>query len=248
MSTINLLPEDYIRRRGERRANVLCLALFGVVMLGVGAAWVISTRSWRRTLTVKEQVNASYAEAGKMIGQLQELEARRSKLVTKAEQTASLMERVPRSYLLAVITNSLPKDASLEELELELVDDQRVRIAARQAARGKTSEKFAAMMARQATQVSPKVVSMKVTGRAATDVGVARFIANLARDPLTRSVDLVFSEEREIDDDVIRHFQVRVELVPGADVLVARRLQQRPVRAQAGPLRELINKIAGAES
>lgn len=243
-----MLPEDYIQRRGERRANILCLVLFGVVMIGVGTAWVISTRSWHRTLAVRDQVNTSYAEAGKMIAQLQELETRRSKLVTRAEQAASLMERVPRSYLLAIVTNSLPKGASLEEFELELVEDERAKAAAQQAAQMKTSDKFKAMMARQATQVAPKVVSMKVTGRAVTDVGVARFIANLARDPLTRSVDLVFSEEKEIDDDLIRHFQVRVELVPGADVLVAKRLRERPPRARAGMRQGLIRKIGGAKS
>ena len=62
MSTINLIPEDYIRRRVRHRANMLCLALFAVVMTSVVAAAVVSYQSSRHTQQICDQVNTSYAQ------------------------------------------------------------------------------------------------------------------------------------------------------------------------------------------
>jgi len=35
MNAVNLLPEDYLKRRAERRANITFLELFVIVMAGV---------------------------------------------------------------------------------------------------------------------------------------------------------------------------------------------------------------------
>ena len=57
--------------------------------------------------------------------------------------------------------------------------------------------KFDAVAAQRSGKAPPLVVDLVVTGQAATDVDVARFIANLARNPLLANVDLVYSEERD---------------------------------------------------
>src|SRR5438093_1151288 len=42
----SFLPQDYVARRAELRANLLCLGLFGVVMFGVIGAFFVTDRQW----------------------------------------------------------------------------------------------------------------------------------------------------------------------------------------------------------
>jgi len=60
---------------------------------------------------------------------------------------------------------------------------------------------------------------MEVTGLAGTDVEVAGLIATLARSPLIQGVDLVYSEEKVINQTPVRAFQVRVELKADGDAV-----------------------------
>jgi len=212
MSLINLLPEEHVQRRRNRRANMLCLVLFGVVMASTIAAVCVSESSSRHTREVRDRVEASYAEATKLIAQLQSLEAKKTTLLRRAEQTASLLERVPRSYLLGMVTNALPKGASLKEVQL-----QRKKIISQRPA----ATKFAQHRnAAGASNMTREELTMTITGLAGTDVQVARFIANLARNRLASAVDLVYSEEELIDKKIpVREFQIDVVLRADLDVI-----------------------------
>lgn len=218
MSTINLLPRDYLKRRLERRADVLLLALFGVVMLGVVSATVLSERSWRHTVKVAERVDQSYEDATKLIEQLQQLDMDKRNMLQKAEQTASLMEKVPRSYLLAAVTDAMPAQARLTSFHLT-VDKIEQRAAP---AGGKKGSKFQSVSAQRFPGEMTTRVKMEVTGLADTDVDVARFIAAMASNPLVNSADLVYSEERVVEDDIVmRGFRVDIALTPNADAIEA---------------------------
>jgi len=118
MSTINLLPEDYQQRRSQHRANVICMMLFGIVISSVGGAALVSERAGQNTRAVCERINTSYAEAAKLIDEMHHLEAKKRKMLQKAELSAALMERLPRSYVLAMVTNALPEGASLTSLKM----------------------------------------------------------------------------------------------------------------------------------
>ena len=58
-----------------------------------------------------------------------------------------------------------------------------------------------------------------MTGYAATDVEVARFISAMSRCPLLASVDLVYSMEKEVDDVRVREFAVHMRLKPEAQLI-----------------------------
>jgi len=230
MSTINLLPEDYVERRLRKRANTLCLTLFGVVMTAVVGAVLVSEQSASHTRQVRDEINASYAQAATLIEQMQELKRQKAALMARAEQAAALLERVPRSYLLGVITNACPEHAALVSMNLETC-----RIEPGSDAE-KRMTKFEAVSGQRFKEAQPSVVRMQITGLAATDVEVARFIANLARNPLLASVDLVYSEERMVDKMPIREFQVKLELRPNLDVIdvIDAGKTARADRAEAG--------------
>ncbi len=236
-TTINLLPDDYVARRVRRRANVMCLALFAVVMTGVSAAVLVSEDCSRHTLQVQEQVNASYAEAAKLIDQMQQLRQQKATLLGKAEQASGLLERVPRSYILGVVTNACPPYTSLLAVNLETREVQ-----AGSDADKRLSKFEAASQKRLGKECRSTLVEMQITGLAATDVQVAKFIANLSRNPLLGSVDLVYSEEKIIDKEPVRQFQVKLELRPGLDVIDvlegAKNAKTASAAAKAPALRE----------
>lgn len=213
MSTINLMPDDYVERRLRRRADRLCLVLFGIVLAGVVGAVIVSDDSTSHTLQVRDQVNASYADAAKLIDQLTQLRQQKASLLARAEQASGLLERVPRSYILGVITNACPQYMSLLAVNLETREVQAGSDAEKKAT------KFEAAAQRRFKEARPTVVEMQITGLAPTDVQVARFIADLARNPLLGSVDLVYSEEKIVDLEPVRQFQVKLELRPGIDVI-----------------------------
>jgi len=215
MSTINLLPSDYIESRCRHRTNVMCLALGVIVITAVAAAGVVSERSSSHTQAVRDRVNAAYADAAKLISQMQLLEVQRTQMLRKAQVTSSLVERVPRSTLLAVLTNALPKNCSLVNLDL---DTRHVITAAKPLTKAKAGSKLTSA-SRQSIKNQTSRVEIQITGRATTDVDVARFIANLLGSPLMSSVDLVYSEEKLIDKVPVREFQIRLELKANADAI-----------------------------
>ena len=227
MGTINLLPENYLRHRRHRRADAICLVLMVVVIGGVLCAAAVSKRNATHTLAIRDRVNASYAEAARLISQMHDLEVQKSKMLRKAELTASLVERVPRSTLLAIVTNALPAGTSLTDLELTT---QRIIKHAEKPEGGKQTGSRLTTKPRKSSFASADVsVSVEITGLAGTDVQVARFIANLARNPLMASVDLVYSEEKKIKDVTVREFQIKTDLKRQADAIEF----VRPARADA---------------
>jgi len=227
MSTVNLLPEDYLEHRAQQRANVLCLALLSVVIAGVIAAAVVSEDLARQVRSERDEVNQEYQQAGELIEQMQKLESKKALAVAKAQVAAGLLERVPRSWLLANLTNALPSGASLTKVKLvtkqpakALVSKAKSKFRARSAQRAaKGKKKDAAAEAK--TEPEPLEVTLEVVGLAETDVQVAQFISNMQNNPLMRSVELAYSEEKTIDEETVREFQVLMELKPHAEVEIA---------------------------
>jgi len=212
MSYVNLLPEDYMARERQKRVNLLYSVLFLVVMGGVLAAAAASEQTHKWTRQVNERVKQAYAEAGDLIKQVQELESTKQRMLKKANTTARLLERVPRSYLLAAVTNALPPGGSLKDFELSTKLHQTTVIS-----KG-TKTRYKAAVAKKIQTSAGMDVVLTVTGLAGTDVEVARFITEMARCPLMDDVDLVYSEQKKVNKIAMREFQVVMHLKRNADV------------------------------
>ena len=220
MSTINLLPEDYLQRRRQHRGNMICTVLFGVVIISICAAAVVREQSTRRTREVCDRMSAAYADAAKLIDEVHQLEKQKANMLDKAKRSAALMERMPRSYLLAMLTNALPQGASLKSVRMVIQ-------VVGEGEGDKPKTKAAAIKAPAAQKAPQLAMALSITGKATTDVQVARFIARLAAHPLTDVVDLSYSKEsKDLQDKGMREFQLSVILKPDADVLDAIRAGQ----------------------
>ena len=234
MSTINLVPDDYRRRRAKRGATFLCLALFGVTMAGVAGAIVVSNRNLGHTRQTLARVNEEYARAADRIEQMHELQAQRRQMEQRAKKTAALVERVPRSTVLAVLTNARPPYTSLTELSLQTREDK--------GAGPGGSEKFAALAAQRG---APRLaVTLLTTGLASTDMEVSQFLAALNRHPLIREADLVYSQAKAVrvgdpkdrEELRMREFKIRLLLRTDADAMDLLPPAELPAAAaSAGP-------------
>jgi Tfp pilus assembly protein PilN len=225
MSTINLLPDDYIQESSQRRANVMCLILFAITMTAVVGAVVYCEQRGKGIRAVRDQVDVAYSQAARQLVQMQQMESRRLDMLDKAQTISALLEKVPRSHLLGVIANALPENTSIYKLE---VDSRRI-VSAPAAAKSPPT-KAETLAAAKVPKVAATVVTIDIVGLAGTDVDVAKLIANLARNPLTASVDLVYSQEKMIEKTPVREFQIHVDLKNSADALTDTQIAEAPAR------------------
>jgi len=222
MSNTSFLPEDYLAQKAERRTNLICLTLFGVVMTVVFALFLFTNKQRSRILADQEQINLRYQKAAMQIEELTKLEEQKEKMLEKAELAAALVERVPRSILLAELINRMPPRLGLISLEMESRpiksakknDDKPEKVG--RPRRAKTKQ--------QAEQEVTKVeaprylVTLSMIGLAPTDLEVSRYMAELNAYELLRDVRLEYSEETEVDERIMREFRIHMRLDPSADV------------------------------
>ena len=169
MTTTSFLPEDYLEQKAERRTNMISLSLFGIVMISVFAAFLVTNRQWSHVRKARASINSQYEDAAVQIKRLTELERQRDQMLTKARLAAALVERVPRSILLAELINRMPPRMGL--LNLNLRSDRLQPARARQRGgvarlrrptRAKTREQLAAENAGEEKQIDVPRYRVKI--------------------------------------------------------------------------------------
>lgn len=233
----SFLPEDYLERRFERRTNIFSLTLFAVVMVGVVGAFLVTNRQWNDVRRYQEAINVRYSQAAKDIEQLKMLESQKGQLMEKAELTTALIERVPRSILLAELINRMPTDITLLELEMKstrITDKAQPKdgdASGKPAAKAKSGG--SAKTARSSKDGAPEEPKGAVTpprfqtkvilvGVTTTHDSVARYVAMLQKCPLLTNIDLKFSEKTIIRDRDMYKFRIEADIRKDAD---ARRIE-----------------------
>ncbi|MDP9172609.1 MAG: PilN domain-containing protein [Planctomycetota bacterium] len=219
---MSFLPDDYLDRKAQRRSNVMC-ALLAVIVIGtIGAAFTVTERMNRTVDDENAAVTAQYTEAAKEITQVQQLQTKQRQMAHEAELSASLLEKVPRSTILAEITNALPPGVSLLDFVLD---------AKRRPPAVPTPDKMKSILPPNGMAVADSApvlaepmeydVTLKLTGIADTDVQVSSFISQLSHSKLLTDVNLLISDEYAMADQKLRRFQLEMKLSPTADVGVA---------------------------
>jgi alkylation response protein AidB-like acyl-CoA dehydrogenase len=116
---LSFLPDDYLERKAQRRTNAICATLFLIVMTAIGSAFTYTEKAMRLAEQQHDAIEKNYTNAAKRIEQFQQLQEKQRTMAMQAELTSSLLEKVPRSFLLAEITNAMPRGVSLLDLNLE---------------------------------------------------------------------------------------------------------------------------------
>lgn len=222
MSTPNqlsFLPDDYLDLKVQRRTNFICATLFAVVVSGAGAACRIAEKAITFMETENARVSRQYADAAEPIERFKKMQEQQKRMEAHAALSASLLEKVPRSYVLAEVTKSLPPNVSL----LDFVLDARPRNTGPAIGQYKTIyEQKKAEIEAGKVMSAPKAfdVTFKLTGMADNDVQVAAFMNQLAKSKLFRDVNLVVSDEFQASpkDASQRKFVIEMVLPPDAEV------------------------------
>lgn len=219
---LSFLPDDYMERKLQRRTNVVCALLFCVVMVAIAAAFTFTERAVQRAEKEHDEVEKDYTSAAKRIQLVLDLQEKQKRMDQQATIAESLLEKVPRSHLLAEITNSLPPGVSL----LDMLMESKVRAAppppSKTAFEQKKATNASAADKKKAAPAGPTIkrfdVMLKITGLAMTDVQVAQFISKLNQSDLLKDVNLVISEEFAQAGEQFRKFQIDAQLDPKAEV------------------------------
>ncbi len=197
MININFVPDDYVQNNESRRTNLMYLVLFGVVMVALGGSFMTIKIRQQALVAEEKRVSAKMAQAQEAMKQFEELQAKRKVMIKTALTTAELLEPVPRSVLLASLTNNLPPGVSL--LRLKLVQKKPKRIH-----RPASANKYQAAQAKNSAAGQPKVSPEKlletyidIEGIAPSDIQVASYIEQLSGSTLLDNVALVESKEHK---------------------------------------------------
>jgi len=211
MLNINFVPDDYIRNSDSQRTNLIYLALFGVVMIALTGVF-LTIKIRQRTWSARENMaNTKIAQAQEAIKQFEELQTKRMEMMKRAITTTELLEPVPKSVLLASLTNSMPAGVSLLQLKLIQKEVQENQPS------GAAATKYQAVQNEKAkTAKGPQKKSVEthinIEGIAASDRQVAAYIGRLSNSVLLENVELVESKEYKINDETFRQFKLTTTL------------------------------------
>lgn len=229
----SFLPDDYILHRAERRTNLFALTLFSIVIFGVVGAFFVTNRQWSSVKAHQDSINVRYTQAAKQIEELKGLESQKEQMLSKAELTAALIEKAPRSLLLADLINRMPDKLSFLSFSLT---SKRIDAGPARATSGPVSAKSLAGRAGRASKgekpgesdaaslprAPQYTTTLVMLGVAPNHENVSNYLAQLQASELLRNVDLKFSEFTLLDNRELIKFRIEATLNPGAD---ARRIE-----------------------
>ena len=174
---------------------MLCVGLFGVVMIGIVSASMVSRSKADETKEVMKNLNRSYSQAAQTISQMQTLRGQKQKIIDKKNRIEALQDPVPKSIVIAILTNARPDGVSLLHIKLDSRFDPPKKTAAQKlAAQTTQAQGKPAAPAPIPPQVEPNV-TVDIIGLARTDFQVARYLANLTDSGLTEAVDLSYTQD-----------------------------------------------------
>lgn len=225
MNTSSFLPEDYLAQKAERRTNLISLSLFVVVMVAVLGAFLVTNRQWKQIKKQQAQINLAYQQAGEQIQEVNELEQQKNEMLRKAEIVSALVERVPRSILMAELINRMPNRLGLIKFDLKSEKIRKIRTAKSLRATGRHAVgPSRGQTLREASEAVKKIeaprytVTITMVGLAPTDLEVSRYLAELNKYPLLENVSLEYSLEKEFEGELMREFKILMVLSSDADV------------------------------
>ncbi|MHC4890139.1 MAG: PilN domain-containing protein [Planctomycetota bacterium] len=207
MLNIDFVPDDYVQSSESQRTNFLYLVLLGVVMVVLGGSFATIKMSQRAFRAKGQLANRKMAQAKESIRQFEELQTKRKVMMKTALTTEELLEPVPRSVVLASLTNNLPPGVSLLRLSLVQKESKQAR---------RVANKYRDAKAKKAqAKTSPEQLLetyIEIGGIAPSDLEVAAYIEQLNSSRLLDNVALVEIKEHKVEDIIFRNFKLTATL------------------------------------
>lgn len=232
----SFLPQDYIARKAEVRANIFCLSLFAVVLACVLGAFMVTNRSWKQLKARQEVVSTQYAEEAQKIEQLKALESQRSQMMEKAALTAGLIEKVPRWALMAEVCLRLREDMCLNEFTIKSRRLEPQQPTPAPGAQNRQQPQVRSLAGSPAGSAAPGATparpaiepprfeyTLTLIGYAVRNNDIADFLTSLKQSPALADVELQFIRDAKLNNDDVRMFEITARVMTDveADTLAA---------------------------
>ena len=220
----SFLPNEYVEHRKDRRTSFLALGLFLIVVASVGAAFLFRQSVLDRVVQRHDRVMDRYEEASEQVAAITQLQTARDDMIWRARLAAALVERVPRSILLADLIDCMPEGLGLIELDL---DSTVIRAAPATKAKpapsrsGRRATRSAAPKSaddEREINVPRHAVRLRLKGLAPTDLQVSQFLSSLNANTLVQNVRLESTKEDLVGEVIARRFEITLSLRQDADV------------------------------
>jgi len=219
----SFLPAEYVKNKSQTRANFVALLLFAIVMAGVIGVFVVNHQRWRQVTADAKVVATQFSEEAAKIDQLKDLEAQRAELLDRAEVVTALIDRVPRSVLMAEVVRAMPSEMTLTVVDLE---GDRIKPPAPKNTKndkGKTKSLTKKNAKSDEAPAPVKVLpprfkhTLTIEGLAEENEHVADFLAGVKSSPLFVDVELQQISSTIVDQVEWRKFRVTMRLSEKAD-------------------------------
>ena len=229
MSTMNLLPDSYVKKRFRNRINMVCVVIFTFIM---AVMILVELFSGSKNTDVQSDYVAASEEFKGTADFLKKdfflLQGRKSAMLREAEAAAEKEDLIPRSYVLSVVTNACPPNLSLTEVFLKTTDPNK-----------ETGKKVVKRVSSAApVEEKPKLplfIEVDVEGLAKNDSDVTMLYSTLKSHPLVKIVQLQYTREEgagsrssrssskgrtgsQEDAQPLREFAIHMELHSKVDV------------------------------
>lgn len=216
----SFMPTDYVRGKHQVRANFFALVLFTLVMAGVIGAFVVNHQRWRTVREQSEIISAQFKEEAAKIEQLKALESQRASLLDRAEVVTALIDRVPRSVLMAEVVRDLPEGLTLTLVGL---DGERVRPPAPtpdpKARATNTRSLTTRAAAKDEKKPEPEKVlpprfrhTVTIEGLSVDNEKIADYLGSIKSSPLFTDVELALITGTTVDSVGYRRFKMTMRL------------------------------------
>ena len=236
-SDMSFVPEDYRARKAERRTNLVYMVLFSVTMFGIVGAFFVTNREWNDVKHYQEAINVQFAQAAQDIEQVKTLEEQKTRLLARAELTTALIEKVPRSVMMAELINRAPEEMTLLEFELKSKRTAQAPTVAPPKKDAKSLSSNTKERKDDKANAAPQPVvprfetTIMLVGITPTHREVAEYVRSLQDCELLKDVSLRYSEFTIIEEMGMNKFRIDAELDSDID---ARAIQPTMVDESEG--------------
>lgn len=213
MSTINFVPNDYLEQKESTRANYMYLLLLLAMVGAIGATFFFIKMRQRTVQADLNELTQKMQAAQTQIGQMEELKVKCKTMMKTMVMTSELLEPVPRSVVLACLTNNLPGGVSLKDFKLKeketVIRNQPQKAAKPDPAKSQYTKAANAQANTAEETIRKSDTTVQITGVAPSDIQVASYIARLSTSMLLNKVELIESKEVTIDGLKFREFELK---------------------------------------
>lgn len=218
----SFLPEEFVTETRERRTGLLAAVLFPVMIVAVFAAFLVTNKQWSEVRTAQAAIDQETERVAREIAEMKSLEKIRTQMNAKAELARGLLEPVPRSVLLAVLTNTMPRNVSLTSFELRTEEIKAAKPDPKADAKARAAKAAASKTRPAASDATPEPIRRRthivLEGLAPSLLEVGRWMTALERVPVFSAVRLELMEEKAIDGLKLSEFRIAIRMEPDADL------------------------------